>query len=166
MADVTGVIHNNADSMDLWFLKIFNAINELQAKARQKEGFIITSHVYSEQELLDEDGPFKRINELVTNIESTFTSWLENKAVSDERRKEFWTNRLLVERRLGETRAIIIERQPTIWERIRKTFEWFMNMVMTHLPMLPEFIMKRIGLSFSGHQKVISRVINIDPDKI
>lgn len=153
------------DNLDLWFLSIFTEIDLVRATIAKKEGFIFEKHTYSEEEVLSSPA-MKKIEAMVAQIGNVFEGWVSSSAISDERRKFYWDSRLMVERKLGEVRALIIERRPTFWERLLNTITRFIKFVMTHLPMLPEYIMKRIGLDPNPLQKRVGRIIDIDPDDV
>jgi len=154
------------DKMELWFTVIFNEIALVTAAINKKEGaFLFKTHVYSEEELLSSP-PMKKIQATIGTIENIFESWLANSAVNDEQRRFYWDNRLAVERKLGEVRALIIDRKPTFWEQIVLTIARFIRFVMTHMPMLPDYVISRLGINFSGQQKRLNRILDIDPDEV
>jgi hypothetical protein len=154
------------DNMELWFTVISNEIALVTSAINKKEGvFLFKKHVYSEDELMSSPS-MQKIQSTIGTIENIFESWMANSAVTDERRKFYWDSRLAVERKLGELRALIIERKPTFWEQIVSTITRLIRFVMAHLPMLPDAVMKRLGISFSLQQKRLNRVLDIDPDEV
>lgn len=155
-----------SDSLELWFQRVYNEIAVVEQMLLKKEGFLFfKSHSYSEDELL-QSPQMKRIDATIAQIENAVTQWMENKALSDERAKFYWQSRLELERRLGGMRVKIAERKPTFWEGIINTLLKFINFVMKHLPMLPAFIMQRLGLA-TGHQLLIQQALgSIDIDDV
>lgn len=138
---------SDAGMLPIWFQRIYNEIEEARAALYAQKGILFMKvHRYTQEEILSYPA-FGSMRSLCQQIDASFGTWRIAGTVSDETYKYYHESRLDIEKQMGLLRAEIQQRNPTLLESIGEFFSKAVRFILDKLPMIPNEILRRIGLA-------------------
>ncbi|MEL3908310.1 MAG: hypothetical protein P1P64_04775 [Treponemataceae bacterium] len=118
------------------FTRLDQKVDDLYEMLDEKKKVLFVEwHKYSAEDLYNSH-TYQSIQSAIEKIGDDINNWEQNKELNFSIRNTYNANRDLLEDRVEDLNRAIMQREPTIWEKIGNFFKSFVKFIIEHLPKL------------------------------